>query len=492
MQLPAVLAARARRLPADAGPREVAAGLIRLGVEVEGVEPVGTDLIGPLVVGRVLVVRGVHRQQRQDRSAGARSTSVRSSARGIVCGARNFADGDLVVVALPGAVLPGGFAIAARKTYGHVSDGMICSARELGLGDDHLGILVLPPDAHGRRRRDRGCSSCGDAVLDLETTTDRGYEMSVRGIAPELSHAFDAPYRDPAADVAVPAPDDRGWPVRIEDPVGCDRFSARVGHRARPGRTVAAVAAPPAAAVRHAVDLARGRRHQLRDAGDRPADARLRPGQGRRRAGRAAGPAGGAAGHPRRRRARPGPRRPAGDRRLRPDGAGRDHGRRQHRDRPGDHRGDPRGGALGAADDLPRRPAAPAAERGGQALRAGRRPGGGRARPAARVRPAGDLRRRRLRRPASRSPAARWLRRRSRCRPTCRSASPASRSRRRWCSAGSSRSAARSPAPARCGSSRRPGGPTWSTRPTWSRRSSGWRATSRCRPRCRPRRPAAG
>ncbi len=214
------------RLPADAGPREVAAGLIRLGVEVEGVEPVGTDLIGPLVVGRVLSF--------EEFTAGNGKT-IRwcqvdvgaESARGIVCGARNFADGDLVVVALPGAVLPGGFAISARKTYGHVSDGMICSARELGLGDDHLGILVLPPDLTVGADAIEALE-LRDTVLDLETTTDRGYEMSVRGIALELSHAFDAPYRDPAADVAVPAPDDRGWPVRIEDPVGCDRFSARV------------------------------------------------------------------------------------------------------------------------------------------------------------------------------------------------------------------------------------------------------------------------
>jgi phenylalanyl-tRNA synthetase beta chain len=70
--------------------------------------------------------------------------------RGIVCGAHNFAPGDLVVVALPGSErCPGGFGIASRKTYGHVSDGMICAEDELGLGSDHSGIIVLP---RGRRR----------------------------------------------------------------------------------------------------------------------------------------------------------------------------------------------------------------------------------------------------------------------------------------------------------------------------------------------------
>ena len=68
--------------------------------------------------------------------------------QGIVCGAHNFDPGDLVVVMLPGGVLPGDFEISTRRsTPGHVSAGMICSARELGLGDDHEGIIVLPADA---------------------------------------------------------------------------------------------------------------------------------------------------------------------------------------------------------------------------------------------------------------------------------------------------------------------------------------------------------
>jgi phenylalanyl-tRNA synthetase beta chain len=213
-------------LPAGRSGREVAAGLIRVGLEVETVEPVGADLSGPLVVGRV--------PSFEEFTAGNGKT-VRwcqvqvgpgeGDLRGIVCGALNFAAGDAVVVALPGAVLPGGFAISARKTYGHVSDGMICSARELGLGEDHTGILVLPADAP------LGADAIGylelsDEVLNVAVTPDRAYALSIRGMAREASHAFDAPYRDPAGQVRVPEPDQAGWPVRLADP-GCDRFSAR-------------------------------------------------------------------------------------------------------------------------------------------------------------------------------------------------------------------------------------------------------------------------
>ena len=115
----------------------------------------------------------------------------------MICGAANFAVGDRVALALPGAVLPGGFEIGARKTYGHISEGMICSASELAIGDDHTGILVLPADAplgadfvsYARLR---------DEVFEIAVTPDRGYAVSVRGLARELASAFGVPFTDPA------------------------------------------------------------------------------------------------------------------------------------------------------------------------------------------------------------------------------------------------------------------------------------------------------
>src|SRR3712207_6031856 len=120
---------------------------------------------------------------------------------------------DLVVVALPGAVLPGGFAISARKTYGHVSDGMIASARELGIGSDHAGILVLPPDAAAPGEDVTVLLGLDDPVIELAVTPDRGYCFAVRGLARELAGAFDTDYVDPVSRIEVPAADGDAWPV---------------------------------------------------------------------------------------------------------------------------------------------------------------------------------------------------------------------------------------------------------------------------------------
>ncbi|MDR0594383.1 MAG: phenylalanine--tRNA ligase subunit beta, partial [Bifidobacteriaceae bacterium] len=213
---------------------QVAEALVKVGIEEEAVH--GSGVTGPLVAG--LVLDAQPEPQKNGKTIMWCQVDVgpaAGGARGIVCGARNFAAGDKVAVALPGAVLPGPFPISARKTYGHISDGMICSARELGLGEDHAGILVLatlgldPPV---------GADLIPILGLDQQTvevnvTPDRGYCFSIRGVAREFSHATGARFADPAL-IAVPPPGRDGFGVELDDaaPVGgrpgCDRFVARV------------------------------------------------------------------------------------------------------------------------------------------------------------------------------------------------------------------------------------------------------------------------
>jgi phenylalanyl-tRNA synthetase beta chain len=223
-------------IPADEGGREVAERFVRAGFEVESVEVEGS-VSGPLVVGEVVSFD----DEPQTNGKTIRWCQVRvadgADPRGIVCGAHNFAAGDRVVVALPGAVLTGGFEISARKTYGHVSDGMICSVRELGIGDDHTGILVLPPDTPLGADA-VGVLGLGDEVLDVSPTPDRGYAMSVRGLARELAASYRVAFDDPAQAVTVAAGSaDGGWPVRIDDASGCDRFVAQIVRGIDPGRS---------------------------------------------------------------------------------------------------------------------------------------------------------------------------------------------------------------------------------------------------------------
>jgi phenylalanyl-tRNA synthetase beta chain len=237
-------------LPDDLTPRALGDRLLAAGLEVETVETI--DVTGPLVVGRVLDL-AVEEHSNGKSIRWCQVDVGEDDPRGIVCGAHNFAIGDLVVVALPGAVLPGGFAISARRTYGHVSDGMICSVRELGIGDDHDGILVLRPnellDAHGAPSRlpqtpgadARALLGLPDAVLDIAVTPDRGYCLSVRGVAREAASALGVPFVDPATPnrlgPGAATPTDRdAWPVLIDDPSGCDRFAVRVARDLDPTR----------------------------------------------------------------------------------------------------------------------------------------------------------------------------------------------------------------------------------------------------------------
>ena len=228
-------------VPAAARGVDIAASLVKVGLEEEGLH--GGDISGPLVVGRVLTK--TPEVQKNGKTINWCTVDVGDAngtgePQGIVCGAHNFDAGDLVVCILPGGVLPGGFEIAARKTYGHVSAGMICSVLELGIGDDHDGILVLTD------RSDAGELTPGQNAipllgLDRETvevnvTPDRGYCFAIRGIAREYSHATGATFTDPALALAAaaPSPNAQGYAVELRDeaPIrgrqGCTRYVARI------------------------------------------------------------------------------------------------------------------------------------------------------------------------------------------------------------------------------------------------------------------------
>jgi len=127
-------------LPAKITSEVIAQAFVKVGFEVEGIEEQGKDLKGPLLVGKVLSIEELPEVKKPIRYVGLDVGEKKT--RFIICGARNFKVNDLVVVALPGAVLPGNSAMSARLTYGKNSDGMICSAKELGISDEHAGNIV--------------------------------------------------------------------------------------------------------------------------------------------------------------------------------------------------------------------------------------------------------------------------------------------------------------------------------------------------------------
>ena len=216
-------------LPPDLTSEELARKLTALGLKLESLERPGAHLSGPLVVGRVLTMEA--EPQKNGKTINWCTVDVADAngtgePQGIVCGAHNFAPGDLVVVVLPGAVLPGNFEISARKTYGHVSAGMICSARELGIGEDHDGIIVLEPGAGEPGDDARPVLGLDEEVIEFEINPDRAYALSLRGVAREAAMGFGTAYTDPCLR-EVPAANDDGYPVRVEDATGCPVFVAR-------------------------------------------------------------------------------------------------------------------------------------------------------------------------------------------------------------------------------------------------------------------------
>ncbi|TWD73208.1 phenylalanyl-tRNA synthetase beta subunit [Kribbella amoyensis] len=211
-------------LPAGVTGRQVAEKLIRAGLEVETVDE--SDLTGPLVVGKVLTLE--NEPQKNGKTIRWVSLDIGADEpQWVVCGAHNFEVGDLVVVVLPGAVLPGGFAISARKTYGHVSNGMICSSTELGLGDDGSnGIVVLEPGEATPGDDAIELLGLRDDTLDIAVTPDRGYCLSIRGVAREAATAYGVPLTDPAA-LKLTGAGEGGYAVRVDDAEGCGVFVTR-------------------------------------------------------------------------------------------------------------------------------------------------------------------------------------------------------------------------------------------------------------------------
>ncbi|MDA4107208.1 phenylalanine--tRNA ligase subunit beta [Mycolicibacterium holsaticum] len=212
----------------DVGADELEQTLIRIGHEVEEVIPVG-PVSGPLAVARVVEIEELTEFKKPIRAV--KVDVGETEPRDIVCGATNFAVGDLVAVALPGAVLPstaipGGITIASRKTYGRISDGMICSAAELNLGVDHSGIIVLPAGTAEPGASAADVLGLDDVVFHLAITPDRGYCLSVRGMAREIANAYDLDFVDPAQVPALPA-DGEALPVAVQQGTGVLRFGLR-------------------------------------------------------------------------------------------------------------------------------------------------------------------------------------------------------------------------------------------------------------------------
>ena len=202
----------------EADVEEIVAALNQLGLEVEGVEQPGKEIDG-VVVAKVLdVVKHPNADKLTlvDIDRGGQQTRV-------VCGATNVVAGMVVPYAPAGATLPGGFTLERRTIRGEVSDGMLCSAKELGLGEDHAGILGLDP---GARLGDdvRAVLGLDDVIFDISLTPNRPDAMCIVGVARELAAYFRQPLTVPEPVVAPDASFQAGITVRIDAPDRCPRY----------------------------------------------------------------------------------------------------------------------------------------------------------------------------------------------------------------------------------------------------------------------------
>ena len=216
-------------LPTD-DPAEIKAVIDMLGHEVEGYEVLELGW-SDVVVGKVLEI-SEHPDADKVRIC---QVDVGSSVDQIICGAWNFSEGAHVAVARPGAVLPGDFKIGQRTIRGVESNGMICSESELGLGDDHAGILVLDGEPEpGTDFSD--LVELPDVVFDISITSNRPDAMSMLGIARDLAAHYGVGAHVPELPMPT-VPGSTKIDVTVEDTDGCRRFTAREIRDVKVGRS---------------------------------------------------------------------------------------------------------------------------------------------------------------------------------------------------------------------------------------------------------------
>src|SRR5688500_2770547 len=211
--------------PFEGDPVVLGQELSDLGLAVEETDVIGEGLAG-IVVAKVLQTRA---HPNADKVHLVDVDLGDGEALQIVCGAFNMSAGDLVPLATLGTTMPDGMEIARRKMRGEWSNGMLCSAREIGIGSDHAGIWLLPEGLPLGAPLTEAMGIEPDVLYDLEINPNRPDAMSVAGVARDLAARLRLPFAlpDPKA-ATVPADRVRDVTVEILDPERCGRFEARV------------------------------------------------------------------------------------------------------------------------------------------------------------------------------------------------------------------------------------------------------------------------
>ena len=249
--------------------QELGARLTMAGFELEGLELAAPPFTG-VVVAEIL---SAERHPQAERLTVCRVSRGSGPPLQIVCGATNARAGLKSALAVVGAKLPGDLAIKAAQLRGVESQGMLASAKELGIADSSSGILELPTDAPlGAPLRDY--LGLDEAVLDVNVTPNRGDAMSILGIAREVS-ALRGRALGVRAIRVIPDAHGERFPVQLAAPAACPSFAGLHRPRRRQSRRGSLMDARAAAARRRALHQPAGRRHQLRDARARAADACL-------------------------------------------------------------------------------------------------------------------------------------------------------------------------------------------------------------------------